>query len=163
MSPVEQLALLVTTLTRIFVTIVLAALLFLAITVGGALVDAPAFVLVIVGVVAMFGVVYGVNALNLRPMRLRALRVLRDEPGKVAYIVGIDKAMRSRGGSAHIALADGEGRMIGHLRLRGANVYEQAMQLASQCAPDAKTAMVTDPSALRPMVALVAEGVRNAS
>jgi len=159
-GPLDELAMRVLTMARFATASVLSGLLFTAVVVGGIVLDLPQSVVIGVGLAISIATVWALLNVKTRPMRLRSLRLLRDHPGKVAFIVAVGRAPRARGGAWYIALTDATGRLLAPaLRLRDSKVVDEAVHFASQLAPAAKTAKIQDDTGVRPIEGMAGEAV----
>ncbi|HSD86552.1 MAG TPA: hypothetical protein VLB44_03520 [Kofleriaceae bacterium] len=159
-SPLDELATRVLTVARIATASVLSGLLFTAVTVGGIVTGLPQGLVIPIGLVIGIATVWALLTVKAKPMRLRGLRLLRDDPRKVAFIVAVGRAPRARGGAWYIALTDANGRLLAPaLRLRDSKVVDEAVHFASQLAPAAKTAKIQDDTGVRPIEGMAGEAV----
>jgi hypothetical protein len=159
-SPLDELATRVLTVARLATAAVLSGLLFTGVSVCGIVLGVPHAIVIVAGLAICIATVWALLEVTTKPMRLRSLRLLRDDPGKVAFIVAVGRAPRARGGASYIALAATDGRLLAPaLRLRDRKVVDEALSFASQICPGAKTAKIVDDTGLRPIEGLVGEAV----
>lgn len=159
-SPLDELALRILTMTRIAFAVAVSTVGFLGIFVAGVALALPMGLVVIGGLVLMTAVVMGLLSLKTKPLRLRGLRLLRDDPGKIVFIIAVGRAPRSRGGAWYIVLTDENGRLLAPgLRLRDSKVVDEAVDFANQLAPQAKTARIQDDTGIRPIEGMAGEAV----